>query len=435
METIYNWGMYPKTQANLLEENRYANVSQLVTDAETLIARGNGKCYGDSSLQSTIFSSLSLNKVLDFNEAQGVITCQSGMVLDDILSIIVPRGFFLPVTPGTKFITIGGAVASNIHGKNHHKEGSIGEHLMAIKLIDEQGQIIHCSKSENTELFQRTIGGMGLTGIILEVTFQLKPIQTSYIQQKSIKAKNLDEITELFEKYQDYTYSVAWIDCLAKGKHVGKSILMLGEHTTLEQLPQKLQKDPLSIHPTGQINIPFNFPTFTLNQLSVKAFNTLYYAKQFKKEINNITHYNPYFYPLDALSNWNRLYGKNGFTQYQFVLPFEKGKEGMHKILSKIANVGEASFLAVLKTFGNKDSFCAPISFPMPGYTLALDFRVSEKVFKLLNELDQLVIEYGGRLYLTKDARMSREMMQKTYQTPFKHASKFTSIQSERLGI
>jgi FAD/FMN-containing dehydrogenase len=330
---------------------------------------------------------------------------------------------------------MGGAVASNIHGKNHHKDGAISQYIECFDLMIESGEIVCCSRTENTEHFINTIGGMGLTGVVLTVTLRLKKIETSYINQKAIKAKNIHAILDYFEQYQHYTYSVAWIDCLSKGDSLGRSILMLGEHANVAELNTEQSKQPLQLHSAKQIDVPFMFPAFALNELSIKAFNFLYYNKQQQQEINNVVHYNPYFYPLDILTNWNRIYGKNGFTQYQFAIPFENGREGLIKILTKIADSGCGSFLAVLKTFGKGDAFSSPLSFPIEGYTLALDFKVSPKVFALLDELDKIVLEYGGRLYLTKDARMASSTFHQSYGIAFSHSTKFQSLQSNRLTI
>ncbi len=435
MERIFNWGIYPTIDAEVTTLNDSAKAAAFVKNTDAFIPRGNGRCYGDSALQSKIFSTLALNKFLSFDTVNGIIKTEAGVLLSEVLEVIVPKGFFLPVTPGTKFITMGGAVASNIHGKNHHKDGAISQYIDCFDLMIETGAIVQCSRTENVELFVNTIGGMGLTGVILTITLRLKKIETSYIKQKAIKAKNIHAILDYFEQYQHYTYSVAWIDCLSKGYSLGRSILMLGEHATVAELNTEQNKQPLQLHSAKQIDVPFMFPAFALNELSIKAFNFLYYNKQQQQEINNVVHYNPYFYPLDILTNWNRIYGKNGFTQYQFAIPFENGREALIKILTKIADSGCGSFLAVLKTFGKGDAFSSSLSFPIEGYTLALDFKVSPKVFALLDELDKIVLEYGGRLYLTKDARMTSATFHQAYGTAFSHSTKFQSLQSNRLTI
>jgi len=376
MVKICNWGKYPCTHAEVSEDRHIANVAGIVASSSTMIARGNGRSYGDSSLATNIFSTLQLNKILYFDTEKGIVKAESGVVLDDLLQIIVPRGFFLPVTPGTRFVTLGGAVAANVHGKNHHKNGGFGSFVDEIEMILADGTITKCSPNSNSKLFSETIGGMGLTGVITTVTIRLKPTETAYIKQKSIKAKNLSHVISLLEENQDSTYSVAWIDCLARGRSMGRSILLLGEHAYFDDLT-KNQK-PLLPHRTKRLNVPFVFPSFVLNKWSIKAFNFMYYQKHPSAEKNGLVHYAPFFYHLDAIGNWNRIYGKQGFTQYQFVLPFDKGKEGLEKIMKKITDSGFGSFLAVLKTLGESENLCSPLSFPMPGYTLALDFKIAK---------------------------------------------------------
>jgi hypothetical protein len=281
---------------------------------------------------------------------------------------------------------------------------------------------------------------MGLTGVITRVVFDLKKIETAYIKQKQIKAENLEELIRLFEEYKHYTYSVAWIDCLKKGKNFGRSILILGEHAKVEDLKKEQREKPLALPPKKQITFPVNLPSFVLNQYTVKAFNFLYYLKNTKKEINNIVSYEPFFYPLDAILHWNRGYGKKGFVQYQFVLPLES-KDGLIKILQRISDEGLGSFLAVLKVFGHQDDL---ISFPMEGYTLALDFPVRKGLFKFLDELDEIVLQHNGRLYLSKDARMKPEIFWRSYPRAkefteiikkYNPDNKINSIQAHRLNI
>lgn len=429
-QTITNWGNYPRVQTSIKQSKFKEAIIQQIKSATNIIARGNGRCYGDSSLSQNICSTLQLNKILSFDEVTGIFECQSGMLLSEVLKIIVPKGFFLPVTPGTKFITIGGAIAADVHGKNHHKVGCFSKHVFSFDLLLENGTTYQCTPNQNVELFWQTCGGMGLTGIILSAKFHLKKIETAFIRQKTIKAANLSEVMQLFEANEQSTYSVAWIDCLAKGKNLGKSLLMLGEHANLSNLNNN--KKPLRLHHKQQLSIPFYFPTFALNPLTINAFNFLYYNKQWATVKDNIIHYEPFFYPLDSIGNWNKMYGKKGFTQYQFVLPMENSRVGLSEILQTIADSGEGSFLAVLKLFGTADSR-AIMSFPKRGYTLALDFKISPKVFLLLNQLDQLVLKYGGRLYLAKDARMSADFFKKTYPKKVEKNPTFNSLQAQRL--
>ncbi|PSL27639.1 FAD-binding oxidoreductase [Chitinophaga ginsengisoli] len=435
---LANWGNYPAISCDESTFSQEEQVQDFISTHSSVIARGNGRCYGDASLAQHSVSTLKYDKVLAFDTTKGIFECQSGITLDQILDIIVPQGWFLPVTPGTKFITVGGAVASDVHGKNHHVDGSFSGHIIDMDIITGNKETITCSANNHSDLFWATCGGMGLTGIITRVKFGLKKISTAYIRQKQIKARNLEDLIRLFEEYKDYTYSMAWIDCLKKGDAFGRGILIVGEHATPEELNEQQRKAPLQLAPKRKLSVPFNLPSFVLNTLTVKAFNWLYYLKNTKREINGVIPYEPFFYPLDAILHWNRGYGKAGFVQYQFVLPLEK-KEGLVAILQKISDAGLGSFLAVLKVFGKQDSL---ISFPMEGYTLALDFPVRKGLFEFLDKLDAIVLQYGGRLYLSKDARMKQEVFWQSYPNAQKFADiiktyngakLFRSVQSDRL--
>lgn len=437
---LANWGNYPVISCDETTFTQVDQVEDMISSHSSIIARGNGRCYGDASLATNSVSTLKFDKVLQFDTSTGVFECQSGITLDQILEIAVPKGWFLPVTPGTKFITVGGAVASDVHGKNHHAEGSFSNHIIDMDVITGKKETLTCSKEVLPDLFWATCGGMGLTGIITRVKFGLKKIETAYIKQKQIKARNLDELIRLFEEYNQYTYSMAWIDCLQKGDSFGRGILIVGEHATREELNAQQAAAPLSLPDKRPLSVPFNFPSFALNTFTVKAFNWLYYAKNTKREINNVIPYEPFFYPLDAILHWNRGYGKAGFVQYQFVLPLDK-KEGLVEILKRISDAGLGSFLAVLKVFGHQDDL---ISFPRQGYTLALDFPVRKGLFAFLDELDEVVLQYGGRLYLSKDARMKKDVFWQSYPNAQRFAEIvkayngdkiFHSVQSERLGI
>jgi decaprenylphospho-beta-D-ribofuranose 2-oxidase len=428
-QKVTNWGNFPVVEKEMKSEDSCSKIKEYVRNNHEIIARGNGRCYGDASLSENIFSTKRLNKFISFDRLNGIIECESGVLLSDILEVIVPQGYFLFVTPGTKFISVGGAIASDIHGKNHHAEGCFSEYVLEFSLLNEKSEIIICSPSENADKFWATIGGMGLTGIILSAKFKLKNIESSYIRQESIKAENLDEIFKLFDESESWTYNVAWIDCLQKGKNLGRSIMMRGEHAFKHDLPKKLQENPLEQKKNSSPSIPFYFPNFVLNNLTVKLFNLLYYFKQNKKIVKNYVHYEPFFYPLDIVSDWNRIYGKNGFIQYQMVIPKETGKEGMRKILDTIAKSGNGSFLAVLKLFG-KHNPEAYNSFPLEGYTLALDFKVNSKLKKLVAQLDEIVEEFGGRIYLTKDS-MSKSSLTNYLQNI--QNPKFNSLQQKRI--
>lgn len=443
MRRISDWGNYPVIDAEVSGFDSTDQLRDKLLQPGPVIAFGNGRSYGDASLQENILLTRRFNKFLSFDEATGTLSCQSGVLFSEILEVFVPRGWFLPVTPGTKLITVGGAIAADVHGKNHHVDGSFGQHILSMDVMRNDGSVITCSPETNTDFFKVTVGGMGLTGIILNATFRLRKIETAYIREETIRAANLDEIMDCFEASNDWTYSVAWIDCLAKGDSMGRSIMMRGEHATVGELVKPAHKQaPLSLRKGMQLGVPFTFPNFALNHWTMQAFNFAYYNKCRPGTHKSIVDYNSFFYPLDAIDNWNRIYGKRGFTQYQFVIPKSAGREGMQKILKRITDSGLGSFLAVLKLFGEQESF---MSFPMAGYTLALDFPISLKAMDLFKELDAMVADYGGRLYLAKDSRMDAAMFEKTYPNAdaFHQAiamlneggTKFESLLSKRIGM
>ncbi|TRX60100.1 FAD-binding oxidoreductase [Fulvivirga sp. M361] len=434
---VTNWNNFPQRDANLIKWQG----SEQLTEGRNYIARGMGRCYGDAALSDNIVSMLEQNLFIEFDRQKGILECQAGVTLSEILEVIVPAGWFLPVTPGTKFITVGGALASDVHGKNHHVDGCFGDHVTSFQLQTPQGDLITCTEELTPELFHATRGGMGLTGIITTVRFNLKKIETSYISKQQIKARDLSEIIALFDQYKSYTYSMAWIDCLKGGKGFGRSLMMMGEHATPDELNASQKKSVLTTGSGKKINMPFNLPGFALNPLSIKAFNFLYYNKQRSRELKSVDHYDGFFYPLDAILHWNRMYGKRGFIQYQFVLPIEESEKGLRVILESIRKKGWGSFLAVLKLFGNQPSY---ISFPMEGYTLALDFPMKKGLLPFLDELDKIVHDLGGRIYLSKDARMKPERFLQGYanSSPFLEfiselnpEGKFGSDLSKRLSI
>ncbi len=439
---VSNWGNYPKIEATIHYFEDTAELRKLVQHLPVAIARGNGRCYGDSALAPHIISTLRYNKFLSFDEKQGIIRCQSGVILSELLEVILPKGWFLPVTPGTKLITVGGAIASDVHGKSQHKAGNFSDHLVELELMLADGSIVKCSSQQDEALFWATCGGMGLTGVILNATMKLIPVETGYFCQDSIKAKNLDHLMDLFEESESWPYSVAWIDCMTKGRSMGRGILMRGDHAKLKDLQTSAQRqNPLQPPAKLKLMVPFNFPEIALNSLTVQAFNFLFYHKQLPEMVKSVVDYNSFFYPLDAIHSWNRIYGQRGFTQYQFILPKEKGREGMKLILQKIVDSGMGSFLAVLKLYGNQNGY---LPFAMKGYSLALDFAIRPDLFEFLDELDKIVLSYGGRLYLTKDVRMSKEMFMQTYpgaklfMTKLKKINqpdKFHSLQSDRIGL
>jgi FAD/FMN-containing dehydrogenase len=442
-ERLANWGNFPVVDAEVRSFSGAGDIAPEVAKSGRTIVRGMGRSYGDASLGPHVLSCLKLNKILAFDPAQGIVTCQAGVTLAELLEVFVPRGWFLPVTPGTKFITVGGAIAADVHGKNHHRDGCFSRHVHRILLARGDGEVVACSPQSDNDLFEMTCGGMGLTGAILEATFSLRPIESVYVRQEILKAENLDEIMRHFDASQDWTYTVAWIDCLARGENLGRSLLMRGEHATRDELDTPPQRAaPLTLARRRMLGIPFMMPGFLLNRHTVRAFNALYYWKNSRSTDPHLTDYDSFFYPLDFVNQWNRIYGAKGFTQYQVVIPLDKSREGLQKILERIGEKGWGSFLAVLKLFGRHEE--KPMSFPMEGYTLALDFPVCDGLLLFLDELDELVVGYGGRVYMAKDARMSRDAFARGYPNAeiFKNFVRdrdpqlpFRSRQSDRLGI
>ena len=434
------WGRYPLIEAKL---NSPASIKELIEliSRGNAIGRGNGRSYGDSSIseQNTICMK-NFNRILEFNNKNGLTVVESGVLLSEIITTFLNRGWFPKVTPGSKYVTIGGMVACDVHGKNHHKDGSFGNYIEWLDIITSDGEIVRCSRKINSEVFNWTIGGMGLTGIILRVAFYLHPVTTSWIKQKTIPAKNIDHAIEIFEENLDSTYSVAWIDCLSKGNKLGRSLVMLGEHANISDLNYDMKSDPLKIKSKTKILIPFNFPSFILNSLTVKIFNSIYYALGKKKKNYKLVDYDTYFYPLDYLLDWNKIYGSKGLAQFQCVLPLKNAKLGIREMLDALSFSKSNSFLTVLKRFGKQES-C--LSFPMEGYTLALDFPITKKNIDLMKKLDEITLKYKGRFYLAKDSRMNRDTFKKSdirfeeYKKfrSSKMKKSFSSVQSKRLEL
>jgi decaprenylphospho-beta-D-ribofuranose 2-oxidase len=437
---IGGWGRYPLIDAKLESPTSIEELIKVISN-EDAIPRGNGRSYGDSAISKhNTICMKNFNRMLRFDNKKGLIVVESGILLSEIIKTFLPRGWFPKVTPGSKFVTIGGMVACDVHGKNHHKDGSFGKYVEWMDIITSDGEIKRCSRKINAELFNWTIGGMGLTGVILNISFYLHPVNTSWIKQKTIPAKNIDHAIKIFEENLESTYSVAWLDCLSKGDKLGRSIVMLGEHAKISDLNFSMKKDPLIIMNKKKIRIIFNFPSFILNTLTIKIFNNMYYFFSKKKKSYNLVDYDSYFYPLDYLLDWNKIYGCNGFIQFQCVLPLKNASVGIRELLEAVSNSKSSSFLTVLKRFGKQESF---FSFPMEGYTLTLDFPVTKRNIELMELLDKITIKYKGRFYLAKDSRMTNRTLEKSdnrfekYKKfrSLKMKKSFSSVQSERLGL
>ena len=428
-----SWGKYPRFRNTVLGFDTEESLRQIVAEHHDLIPYGNGRSYGDSALNTNIINVRPHDYFIDFDEKSGLLHVQAGVLLAEILESFVPRGWFLKITPGTRFITVGGAIASDVHGKNHHVEGCFSECVEDFKVMVANGEIVTCSKAVTPDLFKATCGGQGLTGVILAARIYLKKINSKHIDQTTIKTSNLKETFEAFEEYKTYPYSVAWIDCLAKGKNTGRCLLMVGDF---------IDDGDLCYQHGPKHSIPFSLPGFMLSEWNVRAFNQIYYGRVKKRVSRKKVDIDAFFYPLDTICHWNRIYGKNGFTQYQFILPKEHSYKGLQEVLNTIADSGKGSFLAVLKLFGKANENY--LSFPMEGYSLALDFKIEKGLFKLLDKLDRIVVKYSGRIYLAKDVRVSKEVFEQGYPQidTFRKFRKdmgmdriFQSLQSKRVGI
>ncbi len=436
--TIHSWGRYPVSNSTLHYPQSIEQLSQTIraqheSEKAEWIARGMGRSYGDSALAPLLLATKGLDHCISFDESTGMLRCAAGITLDTILELFMPRGWFLPVVPGTRFVSVGGAIASDVHGKNHHVDGTFCEHVASLALMLPGGDIIECSASENAELFRATCAGMGLTGIVIEASLRLRKIQSSAIEQRTLRTHNLEEVFAKFEENLHCTYSVAWLDCLATNDHLGRSLLYLGEHATDQRF---------SLPGKGKISVPFSSPSFLLNRYSMSLFNTAYYHKPIRESRTQRIEAFQYFFPLDSIAHWNRLYGRNGFLQYQCVIPDEGALQGIRAILDRVSNAGKGSFLSVLKKLGPANNNL--LSFPMQGYTLAMDFKFEKGIFAILDELDRIVADHGGRLYLAKDARMSESFFKQSYpqweamraiRQNYEADKIFNSLQSRRLGL
>ncbi|MFB6459241.1 FAD-binding oxidoreductase [Bradyrhizobium tunisiense] len=410
MTLVSGWGRFPVVDSDLLRPRSFAAVGEAV--AAGTVARGNGRAYGDAAIGAVRTVAMTgFDRVRSFDPVTGRIRLEAGVLLSDLIDTFGPRGFLPFVVPGTRFISIGGAIASDVHGKNHHCEGGFGRYVDSLLLRTGQGEVIEASREQNSDAFFATVGGMGLTGIVLEATVRLRRVETGWIRERVISASDLDAAMRALEASDDATYSVAWIDCVARGRHLGRSLIYLGEHAGKDELADGADAFPVGKDPS--LSVPVDLPSMALNRTSVRAFNELYYRMGARRAGgSHVVSLYPYFFPLDGIGGWNRIYGKRGFLQHQCVIPESGARAVLGEILDRVARRGDASFLAVLKKLGQGDGI---LSFPLPGYTLALDFPMKGDILNFLDEIDRLVVAAGGRLYLAKDARQSRATFEAGY--------------------
>jgi len=408
-ERVLSWGRYPRVEHRHVYKPAWNDqVLGILQAAEpdSLLPFGLGRSYGDSCLNAgrDLLDCQRLNRILAFDESTGMVRCESGVSLSDILRVFVPKGWFLPVTPGTSFVTIGGAIANDVHGKNHHCAGTFGAHVQQIALYRSDKGSMFCSPRENSEMLHATIGGLGLTGVIAWADIQLKRVDGPWIDSESIPFHSLKAFLDLsLESNAGFEYTVAWLDCFA-GSNL-RGVFFRGNHAA------NYKKD---FRPKGGPILPFELPSWVLNPLSVRAFNAAYYAVHVAKKRRAILPYQPFFYPLDSIRQWNLLYGREGFLQYQCVIP-ENNLAAFEELLDRAARSGMASFFVVLKQFGSAPP-AGMLSFPRPGLTITLDFpKRGERTLALLRSLDDIVQKSRGALYPAKDARMSPVLFETSF--------------------
>jgi FAD/FMN-containing dehydrogenase len=406
MVAVSSWGRLGAWEHEIQAFFDRRQVAQQLNSSQPGIAHGMGRSYGDVCLNpgGVLWRTTGLDRFIGFDDNTGRLVCEAGVLLRDIQRLTIPRGWILPVTPGTQLVTVGGAIANDVHGKNHHALGSFGDHVQRIKMIRTDGTCIQCGPDLLPKWFSATVGGLGLTGVITEVELQLRKVAGPWLDTEIVPYANLDEFFHLADESEaDWEHTVSWIDCMSSE---GRGLFMRGNPTSACSRPEPRNR---------KLAMPFVPPVSLVNKLSLRPFNIAYFNLKKRHAGRSIVHYESFFYPLDNLLEWNRMYGPKGFFQYQSVVPREVGYDATEAMLGEIARSGEGSFLAVLKTFGNRPPV-GMMSFPRPGVTLALDFpNQGEQTLKLLNRLDTIVRQAGGRIYLAKDARMPRDLFEAGY--------------------
>jgi decaprenylphospho-beta-D-ribofuranose 2-oxidase len=441
MVELAGWGANLRSRCKLYEPEVPAELRKCLN--QRLIARGLGRSYGDPALNAggLVVGMQKLDRYLDFDEDTGLLNCEAGVSLLSIIHHFGPRGFFPMISPGTQYVTIGGCIANDIHGKAHHSQGSFVNCVESMRVLLANGEVVTCSRSELPDLFWASFGGMGLLGIILSAVIKLRRIETTYYTEQAVKTASLDELmTALDVSDQTFAYTVATVDVYGRGPALGRGVLNMGNAAKLSELPPELQQDPLRIAPEARLRVPFEMPELTLNPLTIRVVNA--FAQMFQANKKPITHYSNFTYPLDILHDWYRGYGPRGFTQYQFVIPFADGHENMRRIFEVMTSSGEMPFLNVLKRLGKQSD--GHLSFPQEGYTLAIDFPVRSGTVALTRRLDAMVLEAGGRIYLGKDSYVEPETFRRMYprldewlgvKAKFDPENIFASDLSRRVGL
>lgn len=444
-QPLAGWGRYPVIEATCARPQSRAELAEIFNEAappEHLLAHGLGRSYGDAALlqQGKVVLTRRLDRMLAFDPERGALTCEAGVSLQEIIETFLPRGYFPPVVPGTQFVTVGGAIGCNIHGKNHHQDGCFGDHVLEMELMLASGDVVRCSREEHPELFWATCGGMGMTGVILSATITLMPVQSEALDVETIRVEDLDHFFAVSAESSDFTHVVSWIDTVATGKNLGRGVFMRGRHASKGATFERNGVDRLAAGVGKLANGKAFNSNLLLNRFTIRAFNEAYFRKEKKGLSRGVVHYAPFFFPLDAVPDWNYIYGPRGFLQYQLVVPEQAA---IRAILEEITSSGQSSFLSVIKEFGDRDH--GGLSFPQKGITLAMDFpNTGEPLLSLFERLDALVLEAGGRVYLGKDARLPARHVPKMYpelerwrevQHRYDPKGMFRSMLGARLGL
>ncbi len=408
-ETLIGWGRRTPAVATVRVLRSENDVARELASGEAMIARGLGRSYGDAAQLSggVVLANRGLSHIGPIVE--GTVTVGAGASIDELLARTMPQGWFVPVTPGTRYVTIGGAVAADVHGKNHHVDGSFANHVRSMRLVTPEGPF-QLSPHDEPELFWATMGAMGLTGVVTSVELNLTRVETNQMVVDTDRFGDLESVmAEMRLRDRDYRYSVAWVDCMSPGTALGRAILTRARHAVTNDIERPRLDSPGS----GRLAIPFRAPSGALNACSVRSFNELWYRRAPRREVGAIVPLGAFFHPLDGVRNWNLLYGKRGFVQYQFCVP-EEHEDAIALVIERLARSKVPSFLAVLKRFGSANR--APLSFPLAGWTLALDLPVgSQRLPTLLDELDEIVVQAHGRVYFAKDSRLRPEYVPLMY--------------------
>jgi decaprenylphospho-beta-D-ribofuranose 2-oxidase len=416
--TLTGWGRVSPSRARVVTPDHSSQVRQLLQDppARSVIARGLGRSYNNAAQISggLVIEMTRLDRICDLDPVNGTVTCEAGVSLEQLMRAALPAGWFVPVSPGTRQVTIGGAIAADVHGKNHHRAGSFARHVQWLDLLLPDGQELRVTPSSHPDLFWATAGGMGLTGVIMRASVQLTAVETASLLVDTVRTADLDQTMAcLAEADERYGYTVAWLDCLAAGAQLGRSVVTSGDFAARTDLPPRARRDPLAFNPPARLRAPAACPPGLVNRYTVALANEAWYRKAPRHREGEIQTIGAFFHPLDGIRNWNTVYGPAGFRQYQFVVPF--GQEPvLRRVLEQISAARAPSFVTVLKRFGPGDD--GYLSFPLPGWTLALDFPArTGGLADLLLRLDQDVLAAGGRVYLAKDSRVSQEAVEEMY--------------------